>query len=63
SGNTLTESNIVRALASIGSWSGTALTLQASPPAGEKLAVLLEAPDGTIVGAARVADARVEPSR
>lgn len=63
SGNTLTESNIVRALASIGSWSGPALTLQASPPAGEKLAVLLEAPDGTIVGAARVADARVEPSR
>lgn len=56
-GHTLTESNVVRAFAPIGQWSGTALSLHADAVAGERLAVLLEAPDGAIVGAARVADA------
>jgi len=56
-GHTLTESNVVRAFAPIGQWSGAALTLQANTLPGERLAVLLEAPDGAIVGAARVADA------
>ncbi|QBR03467.1 DUF1223 domain-containing protein [Paraburkholderia pallida] len=56
-GHTLTESNVVRSLATIGQWSGTALTLHADAGAGEHLAVLLEADDGAIVGAARVADA------
>lgn len=57
-GHTLSESNVVRAFAPIGQWSGAALTLHANAVAGERLAVLLEAPDGAIVGAARVADAR-----
>jgi hypothetical protein len=57
-GHTLTESNVVRAFAPIGQWSGAALTLHANTVAGERLAVLLEAPDGAIVGAARVADAQ-----
>jgi len=55
-GHTLTESNVVRAFAPIGQWSGAALALHANAVAGERQAVLLEAPDGAIVGAARVAD-------
>jgi hypothetical protein len=62
-GHTLTESNIVRGFARIGQWSGTALTLRANAVAGEHLVVLLEAPDGAIVGAARVVDAREAPAR
>ncbi len=61
SGRTLTESNIVRSFMPIGEWSGTALALKTAPVAGERLAVLLEAPDGRIVGAARVADAGADP--
>ncbi|WP_028216473.1 DUF1223 domain-containing protein [Paraburkholderia oxyphila] len=60
-GHTLTESNVVRSLATIGQWSGTALTLHADAGVGEHLAVLLEADDGAIVGAARVADASEGP--
>jgi len=56
-GRTLTESNVVRDFVGIGEWSGAALTLNAKAIAGEHLAVLLEANDGAIVGAARVADA------
>jgi hypothetical protein len=61
-GHTLTESNVVRSFEPIGEWSGTALTLKANVIAGEHLAVLLEAPDGAIVGAARVEDARAAPA-
>ncbi|WP_322071741.1 DUF1223 domain-containing protein [Paraburkholderia bannensis] len=55
-GRTLTESNIVREFTPIGQWTGAAQTLNAASVAGEHLAVLLEAGDGAIVGAARVAD-------
>ncbi|MFD1560294.1 DUF1223 domain-containing protein [Paraburkholderia silviterrae] len=61
-GHTLTESNVVRSLATIGQWSGAALTLRADAGAGEHLAVLLEADDGAIVGAARVVDASEGPA-
>lgn len=54
SGRTLTESNVVRGFEPLGQWSGAALTLHAGAVAGEHLAVLLEAPDGAIVGAVRV---------
>lgn len=37
-------------------WSGAALLLHANAVSGERLAVLLEAPDGAIVGPARVVD-------
>jgi hypothetical protein len=53
-GRTLLESNIVRSIRAVGEWSGAALDLSAPVPAGEDLAVLLEAPDGRIVGAARL---------
>ncbi|MBI0329293.1 DUF1223 domain-containing protein [Burkholderia plantarii] len=62
-GRTLIESNIVRGVMPIGEWNGAALTLHAAPVEGERLAVLLEAPDGRIVGAARVADAATPGAR
>ena len=53
SGRTLTESNIVRSIRSVGQWSGAALTLDEDAPAGQEVAVLMEAPGGAIIGAAR----------
>jgi hypothetical protein len=50
SGRTLTESNIVRSIQSIGAWTGTPLSIHQKPPAGQLVAVLLAAPDGRIVG-------------
>jgi hypothetical protein len=54
-GHTLLESNVVRSLTPIGAWSGPAVTLRQSPPAGDGFAVLLQAEDGRILGAARLA--------
>lgn len=62
-GQTLTESNIVRSFTRIGEWAGAPLMLHANAVAGEHMAVLLEASDGTIVGAARVADGQQAPAR
>ncbi len=53
-GRTLTESNVVRSIRPLGEWSGAALSLDEPVPAGQDAAVLLEAPDGAIVGAARL---------
>ena len=53
SGRTLTESNIVRSIRSVGQWTGTPLVLDQETPAGQEVAVLLEAPGGAIIGAAR----------
>ncbi len=50
-GRTLTEANVVR---SIGQWSGAALRLNEHFPEGQDVAILLEAPDGRIIGAARL---------
>jgi len=45
--------NIVRRLEPVGAWSGSPLTLSGPlPPAGSGAAVLVQAPDGRIVGAA-----------
>jgi hypothetical protein len=55
-GQTLTESNVVREFAPIGRWSGAALTINTNSVAGDHMAVLLEASDGTIVGASRVTE-------
>ncbi len=55
SGRTLTESNIVRSFTSIGTWTGTTLSLHQPPPPGDSAAVLLQASDGRIIGAARLA--------
>ena len=52
-GRTVTESNVVRSVRTVGAWTGAAAEIRAPAPAGEDVAVLLEAPDGRIVGAAR----------
>lgn len=53
-GRSLSETNIVRSLTVLGSWNGKAITLASAPPAAERAAVLLQAPDGRILGAAIV---------
>ena len=52
-GRTLIESNIVRDIDLAGQWDGPAVQLRRPAPAGERLAVLLQRPNGEIVGAAR----------
>jgi len=52
-GRTLVESNVVRSLTAMGDWRGAVLNLHHALPAGEHLAVLLQAADGRILGAAR----------
>jgi hypothetical protein len=54
-GRTLTEANVVRSIRSVGQWSGTALRITERSPQGQDVAVVLEAPDGRIIGANRLA--------
>jgi len=54
SGRTLEEADIVRSIQSIGEWDGASLRLNPGVPAGERAAVLVQAPDGSIIGAARI---------
>src|SRR6201996_3973274 len=53
-GRTLEEANVVRSIQTIGDWQGAPLSLTEKFPDGEDAAVILEAPDGRIVGAARL---------
>jgi len=53
-GRMLTESNVVRSLVHVADWHGARLSVQAAPQAGEKLAAILQAPDGRVLGAARL---------
>jgi hypothetical protein len=52
-GRTLQESNVVRSIRAIGDWQGAPLRLSEKFPDGEDVAVILEAPDGRIVGASK----------
>jgi hypothetical protein len=54
SGRTLRETNIVRSLTPLSAWSGSPVELREPPPLGEGFAVLLQAEDGRIIGAARL---------
>jgi hypothetical protein len=54
-GRTLQEFNVVRSIRSVGQWSGTPLRINERFPEGQDVAVVLEAPDGRIVGASRLA--------
>jgi hypothetical protein len=54
SGRTLTEANVVRSIRSVGQWSGASLRINEQFPEGQDVAVVLEAPDGQIIGAARL---------
>jgi hypothetical protein len=52
---TLEDVNGVEMLASLGSWNGSALNFAIEPPApGEGVAVLVQAPDGQMLGAAEL---------
>ena len=51
-GATLSEVNVVRSITQLGAWNGQPVFLKLRPPAGQKFAVLLQKPDGTILGAA-----------
>jgi hypothetical protein len=53
-GRTLPESNVVRSIRSVGQWSGAPLKIDERFPEGQDVAVVLEAPDGHIVGASRL---------
>lgn len=52
-GRALVEANIVRAVDMAGTWTGDAMILTRPRPAGKHLAVIVQAPDGTILAAAR----------
>jgi hypothetical protein len=53
-GRTFDESNVVRSVRAVADWSGPAQRLTEQVPEGEDAAVVIEAPDGRIVGAARL---------
>jgi hypothetical protein len=53
-GRTLAESNVVRSIRLIGEWLGKPLEISERFPEGEDVAVVIESPDGGIVGAARL---------
>ena len=52
-GRLLVESNVVRSIRSIGEYDGSSLTLLEARGPGQEVAVLVQAPSGEIVGAAR----------
>ncbi len=60
SGRALVEANIVRSYEQLGSWKGGALHLTAQRPTAERAAVILQAADGKILGAARLEDGLAE---
>ena len=51
-GRTIVETNVVRSVAALGAWAGSAVQRTAAIPAGEHLAGLVQAADGRILGAA-----------
>jgi hypothetical protein len=53
-GRTLAESNVVRSIRPVGEWFGKPLEISERYPEGDDVAVVIEAPDGGIVGAARL---------
>ncbi len=55
SGRTLLEANIVRSISVAGAWTGQVLRLGVPLPAGEEVAVLVQADDGRVLGAGRLA--------
>ena len=53
-GRTLQELNVVRSIRAVGDWQGAPLRLNEKFPEGQDVAVILEAPDGRIVGASKL---------
>jgi hypothetical protein len=52
-GRTMPESNIVRSFRPVADWRGAPVHIDEPLPDGEEIAVILESPDGHIVGASR----------
>lgn len=52
-GRTMAESNIVRSFRPVADWRGAPVHIDQPLPDGEQVAVILEAPDGRILGASR----------
>jgi hypothetical protein len=52
-GRTLAEANVVRSIRPVGEWSGKPVELNERYPDGQDVAVVIESPDGKIVGAGR----------
>ncbi|MBK1660218.1 DUF1223 domain-containing protein [Paracraurococcus ruber] len=52
-GRRLVHANVVRAAVAAGAWRGAPASLALPRPAGERLALLLQAPDGAVLAAAR----------
>jgi hypothetical protein len=52
-GRTMPELHIVRSFLPVADWHGAPVHVEHPVPAGEKIAVILQAPDGHIVGASR----------
>jgi len=53
-GRTLAEANVVRSMRPVGEWTGKALQIDEPSPDGQDVAVIVESPDGRIIGAARL---------
>lgn len=53
-GRTIAQANIVRSVRSIGRWTGAAQTLSTPLPQETDAAVIVQAPDGRVLGAARL---------
>ena len=53
-GRTLLESNVVRSWVPAGYWDGNSMKIRQSRPAGEQVAVILQADNGEILGASRL---------
>ena len=53
-GRTLVEANVVRSIRSVGKWSGKPVEISERHPDGQDVAVVIESPDGKIVGAGRL---------
>lgn len=53
-GRTIEQANIVRSVQDLGAWAGAAATFTSARPEGETAALLLQAPDGRVLGAARL---------
>ena len=49
-GALLTEVNVVRSITSLGPWTGEAMAMAMSRPAGQHMAVLLQTSTGAILG-------------
>lgn len=53
-GRTLVEANVVRSIRSVSKWSGKPVEISERRPDGQDVAVVIESPDGKIVGAGRL---------